>query len=205
MKTGLIFALAAFCANSAPAVTNDWLIVPGERLGPITASSTRADLDRFFGKASVKDEPVDTGEGPEPATVIFPGVPATTLAIVWRDDRIAEVEVCFGYRIRSCKWHTTEGVSLGTSVEKLEALNGRPFEMEQPGTDVGGNIVSWQGGRLENPFVKNIFNRLLLTLDQDHLMDTKPSHPGGLRSDEPEARRLHPKVIAMRLEFSATR
>jgi hypothetical protein len=81
MKPKLPFALVVLCAVSALAQQNDWLIVPGKRLGPITSDVTRADLDRLFDKASVKDKPVDSGEGPELATVVFPKMPAAGIAI----------------------------------------------------------------------------------------------------------------------------
>jgi hypothetical protein len=69
------------CAVSGWAQQNDWLIVPGERLGPITSSMTRADLVRLFGKAQVRDEMFDPAEGPGLATVVFPKTPGRELVI----------------------------------------------------------------------------------------------------------------------------
>ena len=40
-------------ADLASAQKIDWLIVPGQRVGPITASTTRAELDAMFGKENV--------------------------------------------------------------------------------------------------------------------------------------------------------
>ncbi len=115
MKIGLSFAVSVLCAASALAQSNDWHIVPGKRIGPITPDTTRADLDRVFGKNEVRDQAVDTGEGPEPATVIFPRTPASALAILWFHDRIGRVLVCYQRQAGQCKWHTENGVSIGTS------------------------------------------------------------------------------------------
>jgi hypothetical protein len=35
--------------------SNDWLIVPGLRIGPITAKTTHADLIRLFGQENVSE------------------------------------------------------------------------------------------------------------------------------------------------------
>ena len=44
---------------SGTAQKNDWLIVPGQRVGPVTATTTRADLDAIFGKENVQERNLD--------------------------------------------------------------------------------------------------------------------------------------------------
>jgi len=155
MKTTLPFAVAMLCAGSALAQQNDWIIVPGKRLGPIIPDTSRSDLDRLFGRANVQDQPVDTGEGPEPATVVFPKMPTAALAILWSQtapNRVSDVLICFQSLASPCKWHTENGVSLGTTLEKLETLNGRAFQIQPWGFDGQGYISSWLGGKLANVF-----------------------------------------------------
>jgi len=96
VRTALRFIFPILWAVSAEAQQNDWLIVPGERLGPIPTSITRAGLERLLGKANVHDQPVETGEGPWPGTVIFSQPPpGGALAIIWRDSRtIMSVMIC---------------------------------------------------------------------------------------------------------------
>jgi hypothetical protein len=65
--------LALLCGTALAAEQNDWTIVPGQRLGPITAKTTRQDLDRLFGRSNINDRDVDVEEGPEPVTVCLPG------------------------------------------------------------------------------------------------------------------------------------
>src|SRR5581483_2678989 len=64
----LLFAL------SIPAfaqINSDRRIVPGERVGPVTAATTRADLPRLFPGAQAKDDEIELAEGVlEPATQI---------------------------------------------------------------------------------------------------------------------------------------
>ena len=163
MKIIAITALVAVFVGFA-AAQNDWTIIPGKRLGPIVATTSRADLERLFGKSNVEDKPVDTGEGPEPATVVFGRDPSAALALLWRDNLIDRVLVCYESQFGPCKWHTGSGISLGTTLARLEALNGHAFVAEPWGSDVGGNITSWEGGKLARELGDGGDFQLLLTL-----------------------------------------
>ena len=68
--------------QSAPPA-NDWMVVPGARVGPITAGSTRADLRKFFSSDAVRDEDIELDKLLRPGTFVFRGTPAETLAIFW--------------------------------------------------------------------------------------------------------------------------
>ncbi len=199
-------------AAFAPADQNDWLIVPGKRLGPITPDTTRADLDRFFGKANVQDQPVDSGEGPEPATVVFPKMPKAALAIFWQDNRMDRVMICYQYEVGPCKWHTESGVSLGTDLQQLETLNGRAFQIEAWGYDLGGNISSWRGGKLAGVFGDGGNSGLHLTVgwqeppngptpQQRKLENEVNRQKRNPLSSDLAVRQLHPTVERMELVF----
>jgi hypothetical protein len=159
-----IGAALALLSCSAVAGQNDWTIVPGARLGPITAETSRPALERLFGKSNVTDRDVDTGEGPEPATVVFAEHRSAGLAILWHDNRIDRVLICFKSEFGPCRWHTRNGVTLGTGVPRLATLNGCPFGIEAWGSDVGGNITSWRGGNLASEFGDDGLFHLLLSL-----------------------------------------
>jgi hypothetical protein len=156
MRFGVAFLL---CGSALLAQQNDWLIVPGKRLGPITADINRAGLVRLFGKRNVTDRDIDTGEGPEPATVVYPEDSTAELVVFWGDLRIGSVFVCFDRARPPCKWHTKEGVTLGTTFTALENLNGRPFEIVPWDMDYGGNVTDWKGGQLARAFNDNVATR----------------------------------------------
>jgi hypothetical protein len=223
----LVLVLAAL----AVAQQNDWLIVPGQRIGPITANTGRADLERMFGKANIRDQNVDYGEGDiRPGTMVYPGKPTALLTIFWPSERInnrlvqnrsriGTITICNAlyYETPACKWHTAEGVTLGTSLEKLESLNGRPFQIIVWRFGEGGGLLfSWQGGRLSQAMK---FLRLDLeprveregwSSDQKRLEDsikivTQTLEGGGgvdtMSSNDPSVMALRPRVAEMVLGF----
>ena len=154
LHLAIVFALFVTGASAAP--TNDWTIVPGKRVGPITALTTRADLTTIFGLKNVIDEDVTlSDEGSEPGTIVFKDQADASLTITWNDDRpdprIEVIVFCLALSglPSKCRWHTAEGITFGTTLKHLQALNGGNFAILGFGWDYGGTVTSWQGGRLD--------------------------------------------------------
>ncbi|HVP55942.1 MAG TPA: hypothetical protein VMU45_13200 [Candidatus Eisenbacteria bacterium] len=137
---------------SASAQKNDWLIVPGQRVGPVTAATTRADLDALFGKENVQERNLDISEGPEVATVVFPGDASASLAVTWDREHVSTIHICYATQTGPCRWRTASGVRIGLPIRELEKLNGKAFKMAGYGFDGQGTVTSWRNGLLEeNP------------------------------------------------------
>src|ERR1051325_9835822 len=80
-------ASASLVDSAKSSKLNDWLIVPGIRIGPVTARSTEADLKATVGTDQVVRDSVFWFEGEyRPATVLFPKDSLRRLSIVWRDE-----------------------------------------------------------------------------------------------------------------------
>jgi hypothetical protein len=148
--------LLPLLAAHSGADSNDWLIVPGKRVGPITARTTRADLVRWFGEKNVEDtEIVVSDGGREPGTLVFGSQPDATLGVLWTEEEnpdapVRAIIVCYGSRVPDkCRWHTAEGISFGTDLKTLERLNGRKFKLNGFDWGYGGLVTSWEGARLE--------------------------------------------------------
>ena len=107
---------------------------------------------------------MDSAEKSERATIVFPEQPSDRLKIAWYGAKIVQIDVCFGNTAGPCHWHTREGVTIGTSLNKLEDLNGGPFSIEPWKSDVGGNITSWLNGKLAHQFENSGYG-IKLTLD----------------------------------------
>jgi hypothetical protein len=136
-------------ANLASAQKLDWLIVPGQRVGPITASTTRADLDAMFGKENVQERNLDISEGPESATVVFGNDASAALAITWDKERPSTIHICFGTQTGPCRWRTAGGIRIGLPIRELEKLNEKSFQMTGFGGEPQGTVTSWRKGQLE--------------------------------------------------------
>ncbi len=142
-------------ADSGAAETNDWLVIPGQRVGPITPRTTHADLVRMFGAKNVQDDEIAITDGDrELGTKVFADQPTSYLAILWKDDTpdssIRRIIFCDASEpLSSCKWHTADGITLGTPLKTIEKANGRKFKLNGFDWGYGGLITSWEGGRLE--------------------------------------------------------
>jgi hypothetical protein len=147
-RLGRLLAILLLLAAPVAAQKNDWLIVPGQRVGPITAATTRADLDTLFGKENVHDGTFEGGDVPEAATVVWGGDASTALAITWDRERPSTIHVCVGTQTGPCRWRTASGIRVGLPLRELEKLNGKAFQVAGIGQEQG-KVASWKRGALE--------------------------------------------------------
>jgi hypothetical protein len=130
--------------NSQSQSVNDTLIIPGKRVGLITAKTTRADLVELYGENNLKDEVILQAEGTVsvPATNVNPGTPGA-LTIFWKDQSRNKILYIKGF---GRQWKTLEGLGPGTSIEALREVLGE-FKLTGFGWDYGG-LVNLEGTKL---------------------------------------------------------
>lgn len=148
MKTLYLAVVLALLAVAAAAQKNDWLIVPGQRVGPITASTTRAELNTLFGADNVHDGRFQGGDVPEAATVVYESDTSASLAITWDRERPASIHICFATETGPCRWRTASGIRIGLPIRELERINGKAFQVSGFNQE-RGQVVSWRKGTLE--------------------------------------------------------
>ncbi len=179
---------------------NDWLVVPGERVGPIRASTTKSELVAMFGADAVRDAEINLGEGDHaPGTLIYPNDQTRSLAIVWES---GYVKVCYGldwYGKKKCRWKTEQGISIGTTLKDLEKLNGRPFKMAGFGWDYSGVVHSWEGGKLSGLLGKGGVCLMLGTRRGGRLTpeEGQMQGDGDYPSSDQALQKLNPRVYSM--------
>lgn len=132
------------------------LILPGVGVGTITKDSTEASLRQQFGKDAVVAD-IEEGEGSTShGLLLFPKDPSRRLAIVWKKQQPAhpsDIYICYlAPQDQPCRWHTAGGSTLGTTLSKIVALNGREIRLLTWGSDIGGATMSMQGGKLDKWF-----------------------------------------------------
>src|SRR5215831_8298187 len=151
---------------SAWAENNDYLIVPGERVGAITRSSSEADLRKAYGDENVAETDLDISEGePERGMVIFPNDPERRIQVLWIDRQVKAHPKWIQIDDRRTQWKTDDGITIGTSLSELEGMNGRPFMLTGFGWDYSGTVLNWNGGALEK--LKGSWGRIILRLEPE--------------------------------------
>ncbi len=193
LSTTLLLALYAWTTGCwpnppLPPPDPDWLIVPGERAGPITATTTEADLIAHYGAAAVQVDTLVLSEGfVEVGTRLLPGTP-DEVAILWDEARIHPSVL----RISgdSTRWRTAEGVTVGMTRQQLERINGMPFDLMGFGSNYAGRSTSWRDGALSGAL--SVWMERTVTVPKDEMVDLMEQVP--FPSDHPLMRRLNLRV-----------
>jgi hypothetical protein len=209
-------ALAAFLLLGnvlAQQTPHDWFIVPGVRVGPITASSTVAALEEIFGRRDVITQRISGEiETAERVTLVYRD-PSKALGISWVGNgtyRHPEtIWFCFGANEGIGAWQTTSGIRCGTTLRQLEALNGRPFTVSGYSGDLQGTVLSWGGGRLDGELGRKggALEISVAPKDRqwrDRLSDAPRARLKGatLQSNDPTIQELDPAVYRMVFRFA---
>lgn len=125
------------------------------------------ELEKKFGKENIKkDAIIETGDGQFNATKLYPDSDKE-VEIYWKDGKdfkeIQDVMVKAqradngGLALKS-PWVSREGLKLGMRLSEVIALNGKTFTMTGIGWDLGGTVMSWEGGKLNKKNVSVRFN-----------------------------------------------
>lgn len=123
-------------AKSQP--LTDTLIVSGERVGPITRTTTKQDLVKLFGSSNLVDKTISgpEGMGTFAATQLNLNQ-GRSLLIVWSDNtRTKPLDV----RDLGSAWKTREGIGVGTPLSELRKKLGN-FKLYGLAWDYGGTIL----------------------------------------------------------------
>lgn len=188
---------------------NDWLIVPGKRVGPITSETSQADLISLFGKENVttkKDFYTYEEDRNGVITMLFPGNNKYSV-IFWNDEvnirKPKLIQIISNGVNQKNSWKTKEGISIGTCLKELENINKGPFSFYGFGWDAGGFVTSWGNGLLESEFKDKIKIQLLdtshqiLSENEFHLTRGEQTQ----RSDDEVVRKLNPCVNEIHIRF----
>ena len=133
------------CFSVASAAEEDLTVVPGKRVGPITALSSLSTLQALFGKANVVNGKIPGPEGSElDGATLFKGTPKE-LEIVWHEENV-------GKRISAITivgkaWKFDSGLKLGMTIEEVEKINGKAYIVGGFDWDYGG-YSNFEGGKL---------------------------------------------------------
>lgn len=184
-------------ATLAKAEANDLTIVPGQGFGPITADSTEESLKQAFGAEQVKREKMYVGDGQEwEGVAIFPTQPDKRVEVFWFEEAPNRVQMIQIAGEKS-QWKTAQGVSLGTTLQELQKLNGKPFKMLGLGWDFGGGVADWNGGALEGLTLRCDSTSVELSEEENASISGDKT----VMSDLPAMQKANPKVSKITVSF----
>jgi len=210
MRRRLLLVVAGLLVATR-SLAADWVIVPGERVGPIDAGASEAKLVELFGAANVKrvSFEVEPGEA-VPATSVFADVSRRRVIVLWRDPetRIAPETVLI--RGERSVWRTDKGITLGTPLATLRRLNGKPLTLTGFGPDLGGTVLDCNGGGLtefgqDGP--RGIVGRMLVVrLEPDPALRDTAAYQQAigaseLSSESDAMRTLNPRAYELMIEI----
>ncbi len=124
-------------------------------------------LEKKYGiKNIVKIDSIESGEGSFETTKLF-GNTDNEVNIYWQDghkfkqiqDVVVRGKLDENAKLKkSSPWVSKLGLRIGMKMSEVIALNGKTFTITGIGWDLGGNVVSWEGGKLANKNVNIRFN-----------------------------------------------
>ncbi|MBK6611825.1 MAG: hypothetical protein IPI59_15750 [Sphingobacteriales bacterium] len=138
--------------NYPPAITTNtnWLCIPGQKVGAITATTTEADLKKIFGPNHIQRDSVRGNQGVFiPATRIFANT-SDELRLIWEPSNPYKSVLRIVIEHQGARWHTADSIKTGCPISVLAKSNGNPFYFNSLGMPYPGNIISWDGGLLDN-------------------------------------------------------
>jgi hypothetical protein len=191
----------------AQSADDPWMIVTSGGKGPLNLHTTHEDLVRTFGATNVieKDGTEEFSGDVEYVTVLFPKDTERSIEIRWRDAEKKAVPESMTARGGKSRWKTVHDISLGTSLKKLEELNGRPFSLNGFGWDYEGGVTSWEGGLLAADLdgghgtVAIRFCSSMRNVSQEELAEVTGS--GSFPSNHPVMQKLNLRACEVVWEF----
>jgi hypothetical protein len=97
-------------------------------------------------------------------TTLFPNSP-NALHIEWKDSfRIPERLTISS---PGTQWKTSEGITIGTTLEQIAKFNGGPFTVAGFGWDYEGRTLSWENGNLPKQLQLDLVPTQEVTAEED--------------------------------------
>ena len=211
VAAAIVVAVAMLATPLARAA--DWIIVPGQRAGPIDAHASESRLRELFGAANVTRESFEVEPGVAlPATVLFAGDPSRRALVLWRDPDTRAAPESVLIRGERSEWKTDKGIGLGTSLATLRRINGKPLTLTGFAWDFAGTVLDCNGGSLvelgRHGPTGLVGRTLVLRLEPDPALRDSPAaeQAAGDRafsSDSPAMRALNPRVYELIVDIAA--
>jgi hypothetical protein len=204
----VLLMMATRCVQAA-----DWLIIPGQRAGPIDARASEARMVEMFGAHNVMRESFEVEPGVAlPATVLFASDALRRALVLWRDPEARTAPESVLIRGERSVWKTDKGITLGTPLATLRRINGRPLTLTGFGWDLAGTILDCNGGSItelgQQSCAGLVGRTLVLRLEPDPALRDSPASQQTIgdrefSSDSEAMRSLNPRVYELIVDIAS--
>lgn len=127
-------------------------IISGKRVGPVTSTTSEAELKKHLGHHVTSGTLPDGEGGSMRVTVVYSKDRSRRLFVVWKDAAKRRYPRQIIINDRESVWRIAADVGIGTTLQELEQKNGKPFTLGGFGWDYEGTVCSWEGGKLTQLF-----------------------------------------------------
>lgn len=202
-------------SDMVTATTDDFEIVPGQKVGKVRPDSDENDLLDTYGPANVTQrDTIYTAEGNyEIGTTLYKGT-SDEAAVLWTDSAkqarpnavklMLNLDPALDKAGRKSRWKTANGVRLGLTISEIEKLNGKPFKLYGFEWDFGGSVTDWRNGRLQTPGKETYLTMTFGYIDLSPTQETaigKVSGDAEFLSSNPAMKLLNPTVQQIFVRF----
>lgn len=180
--------------NVALEAINDHLILAGERVGMITAEDNEASIIEKIGAENIQRSQLNIGEGEQVmGNIIYPGS-NNELFVYWENEDFTTLNQIV-IRNPEGDWATPEGIKIGMSIEKINAINDQTFQLMGFEWDYSGRVINWQGGKLDD--------RLKLSFEHHGDISVYPFLQGDkiIYSNNSSLIKVKPTVVEIEVSF----
>jgi hypothetical protein len=164
---------------------------------PVAASDSAKSLLQRYGQEAVIQDDLYTGveDITYKGVVLLPQTTDWRIEVSFTDDTMGRVSGLTLIAAKASHWNVA-GVTLGSSLAEVQKINGKPFLINEFGTDAGGFVANWKGGTLSRPLPGGCRVGVRFGKDDDH-------SPSGDRisSDNAELVKWGPVVTQIELIF----
>lgn len=181
--------------NNPPSKVEDWIVVPGQRVGSISGNSTEQQLIEKLGAANVVRKEIGIGEGEVvKGNVLYPNT-KQELIVIWESDQPYKKIDRIRIEKPDAPWKTAEGIQIGTSLDQLKTINVKDFNFYGFEWDYSGLTKDWVDGKISKQL------GVFLEAENPEALFPDLIGEGLFSSSHPKADSAKLKVVSFYTEF----
>ncbi|PSR09799.1 MAG: hypothetical protein C7N36_19895 [Bacteroidetes bacterium] len=133
-------------ATTTPAAPDEtFLIRPGTGMGVFSDQMNGEQLKKLLGSNRCQASDFYVGEGESlPGLTLYPGTREEVEVLLDEDG----MPIMYRLQKADSKWATADGLKVGSTLQELEKINGKPFKFMGFDWDYGGTVTNWEDGTL---------------------------------------------------------